>query len=168
MADSNSARTIADTAAKTPSKETDSCECIVAIDPGSAKCGLAVVTRHGAVPFRSVVNTPNLADELVRVVLAYRPCEIILGDGTGSKHLLDTIRNTLPVPLPIRSVPEAHTSEEARKRFVKEVQPRGLQRLLPAALRTPSRPYDDYVAVILGERYWQTQNDESHLPDNAP
>ncbi len=166
MADSDSARIVADAAARAAVPGTDSGDCIVAIDPGSAKCGLAVVTRQGAVPFRSVVNTANLADELVRVISVYRPCEIIVGDGTGSKHLLDTIRNTLSAPLPIRRVHEAHTSEQARKRFVKEVRPRGLQRLLPAALRTPSRPYDDYVAVILGERYWQTLNDESQLPGN--
>lgn len=148
--------------------ETDSGDCVVAVDPGSSKCGLAVVKRNGEAPFRSVVLTTNIAAELVRVISVYRPREIVIGNGTGSKHVMAAILGALPASLPIRSVPEAYTSEEARKRCVKEVRPRGLQRLIPSALRTPSRPYDDYVAVILGERYWHTLTDKSMTPSDRP
>ena len=149
MVDSNSAQPAAGAAIE--SKPND---CIVAVDPGRSKCGLAVVLRNGDVPFRSVVNTMNMAAELARVISVYRPREIIVGDGTGSKQTIDTICTALSTPLPIRKVPEDFTSEEARKRCLRDERPRGLQRLLPPSLRTPSRLYDDYVAVILGERYW--------------
>ncbi len=161
MADSTSTRAPANANTLTSLTKAASSDCIVAIDPGSAKCGLAVVSRDGAIPFRSIVATPNLTDELLRVVNVYRPVEIIVGNGTGSKPLLESVRKTLSASIPIRSVPESHTSEEARKRFIMEVPPRGIQRLLPRTLRTPSRPYDDYVAVILGERYWQFVLDEA-------
>jgi hypothetical protein len=54
------------------------------------------------------------------------------------------------------AVDESYTSEAARRRYVAENPPRGLERLLPSSLRTPSVPYDDYVAVILGERFWES------------
>jgi RNase H-fold protein (predicted Holliday junction resolvase) len=148
--------------------ERNSTDCIVAIDPGSDKCGLAIVNRSGEVPFRAVVLTSNMAAELIQIISVYRPLEIIVGNGTGSKSVIASILGAQPTSLllclPIRSVPEAYTSEEARARCVKEMKPRGFQRLLPPALRTPSCPYDDYVAVILGERYWRTLIDYPPTP----
>lgn len=51
-------------------------------------------------------------------------------------------------------VDEHLTSVEARRRYLADHPGRGLSRLLPAGLRTPDRPYDDYVAVILAERFF--------------
>jgi RNase H-fold protein (predicted Holliday junction resolvase) len=128
---------------------------VVAIDPGRAKCGIAVVNRNRTTLFRSVALTTNIASEVARVIAVYRPIEIAVGNGTGSKHVIEIIGCVLSPSLPIRTIMEAYTSEEARKRYVKEVKPPWLQRFLPPSLRTPPTPYDDYVAVILGERYWR-------------
>lgn len=130
---------------------------VVAVDPGSAKCGLAVVTREGRVLFRAIVTPDTLVEETRCLVAAYHPVCLLVGNGTGSKPLLRGLQEA-GLSVEIRPVDESHTSELARARFVAENRPRGLQWLLPRSLRTPWRPYDDYVAVLLAERYWQSND----------
>lgn len=132
--------------------------CVLAIDPGSAKCGIAVVQRDGAVRFRAVVTTESVVAKAHELTLTHRPRAIVMGNGTGSKPLLLQLQAS-NLPAPIISVDESHTSEAARIRYLAANPPRGWQRLLPAGLRTPPVAYDDYVALILAERYWQTQNE---------
>jgi hypothetical protein len=61
------------------------------------------------------------------------------------------------VGLPLDIVDEFQTSMLARARFCIENPARGWRKLLPCGLRTPEQPYDDYVAVILAERWLQSQ-----------
>lgn len=132
---------------------------VLAVDPGRSKCGMAVVRRDGKVLFRAIVAAESLMAAVRTQIAQHRPRVLLVGDGTGSRLLLKALREA-GLPLAIERVEEAHTSEAARARFVAENPPRGWQRLLPRSLRTPSRPYDDYVAVILAERFWQTLSDE--------
>ena len=50
-------------------------------------------------------------------------------------------------------VDEHHSSEEGRRRYFQANPPKGWRRLLPIGLQTPPKPYDDYVAILLAERY---------------
>ncbi len=50
-------------------------------------------------------------------------------------------------------IDEHRSSEQGRRRYFRENPPRGWRRLLPVGLQTPPRAYDDYVAVVLAERY---------------
>ena len=129
--------------------------CVLAIDPGSAKCGIAVVRADGVILFRAVILADNLVEEACIVAARYRPAAVLVGAGTGSKPALRALREA-EWEVEITPVDESHTSEAARERFVAENPARGWQRLLPRSLRSPDRPYDDYVAVILAERYWQS------------
>jgi RNase H-fold protein (predicted Holliday junction resolvase) len=140
-------------------------EVVLAVDPGSAKCGVAVVRKDGRVLFRAIVTPESLQDEVRALLTNYRPCAVLVGMGTGSKPLLRALEGA-GFSVPIQRVDEAHTSEAARTRFVAENPPRGWQKLLPKSLRTPDRAYDDYVAVILAERFWQRASNvepEIHL-----
>ncbi len=127
--------------------------CALAIDPGRAKCGVAVVRQDGHVLYRGIVSPDALTRFVQELIAAHRPVVVLCGDGTGSKPIRDALL-AADWGLPIRSVDEAHTSEAARLRFVRENKPPLRQRLLPLSLRTPWLPYDDYVAVLLAERYW--------------
>ena len=131
-------------------------ESVLAIDPGSHKCGLAVVCRDGTVRARSVVPAESLVESVRELLERWKPVALVVGTGTGSRPLLQRLE-TAAFGLPLERMEESHTSEAARVRFVAENPPRGWQRLLPRSLRTPDRPYDDYVAVILAERYWQSK-----------
>jgi RNase H-fold protein (predicted Holliday junction resolvase) len=127
---------------------------VLAIDPGSAKCGIAVVGRDEVVSFRGVILTEVLIEKSLELVADYHPEAVIIGGGTGSKPLIRMLRERIR-SVPVVVVDESYTSEQARARFVAENPARGLQRLLPRSLRSPDRPYDDYVAVVLAERFWR-------------
>lgn len=127
--------------------------CALAIDPGRAKCGVAVARQDGQIVYRGIVPLDDLMRSVQELITTHRPIVVLCGDGTGSKPILKSLLSA-GFALPIQSVDEAHTSEAARLRFVRENKPPLSQRLLPRALRTPWLPYDDYVAVLLAERYW--------------
>lgn len=125
---------------------------VLAIDPGRSKCGVAILRRGEGVLARAVVSRNDLA-RLARVLIAqFVPQAVVLGRGTGMKDVERVIRLIDDAPH-IEIVDETYTSLDARKRFFKENPPRGLKRLIPTTLQTPSVAYDDYVAVILAERY---------------
>lgn len=124
---------------------------VLAIDPGSCKWGVAVVAG-GAVEVlcRAVVQAEAVTETIADLVARYAPDMILLGNGTSSAAAAKTAQES---GLPVELVDERLTSVEARVRYFKENPPRGLRRFIPTSLQTPPEPYDDYVAVILAERY---------------
>ncbi len=112
--------------------------------------------RDGVVRCQAVVPTESLTAQVQELSVAHRPDAIVIGSGTGSKPLLLQLQ-AASLPAPLLPVDESYTSQEARLRYLAANPPRGWQRLLPASLRTPPVAYDDYVALILAERYWHAQ-----------
>lgn len=128
---------------------------VLAIDPGTRKCGMAVVRRvaddevdllwHAVVPTEAIV--PKLHE-------AYAAAEfrmIIIGGGTHSKQVVSAIREHLS-SMAILVVDEKDTTFEARERYWEYNRRRGWRRFVPATLTVPPEPWDDYVALILAER----------------
>lgn len=129
---------------------------ILAVDPGRQKCGIAVVHRQSGVKHKQIVSTDSLV-ETVKTLCEQHPVNVIvIGDRTRSQL---TSSELAGLGLPIVFVNEDCSSMEGRQRYLRE-NTRGLARLLPLGLRVPAGAYDDYVAVILAERYWQTVSDE--------
>lgn len=126
---------------------------VLAVDPGRAKCGLAVVTQGGEVKLRAIVSPEQVFERLMALVQQHAPIAVVVGSGTGCQKFARTL-SLESVGAPVEWVDERCTSEEARRRFVLAEPARGWQRLLPRSLRVPDRPYDDYAAVILAERWW--------------
>ncbi len=135
-------------------------ETLLAVDPGRAKCGLAVVTgpaQEGQAPRcleRAVVATERLT-LAVADILRRRPevGKILIGGGTNSATLRRALEAAFP-QLPLQTVDEHNTSARARQRFVQENPAPGWRRLLPSGLRSPEVPYDDYAAIMLAEDYF--------------
>ena len=125
---------------------------VLAVDPGRSKCGLAVVGSDSGVRTRAVVPREKLVETVDRFARAYSPSIVIVGGGTGSKAARNAIES-LPSPTRVETVDEKFTSLDAKERFFKENPPRGLRKLIPTTLQVPQVPYDDYVAVLLAERY---------------
>ncbi len=121
-------------------------------DPGKDKCGLAIVSSVGE-PIRHEVIP---ADQALQTLQDWQKSHsiqiLILGDQTGSKVWRSRIIEVLP-DLQIIAIDERYSSQEARDRYWKMYPVQGLQRLVPQGMRTPPRPIDDLVAIILVERY---------------
>lgn len=126
--------------------------CVVAVDPGRGKCGLAVVCRDGSVPEKTIVPRTELVSAVTELVERHSPAAVVIGDRTGSREA----RQELEAALGRTLVPiEEHESTlKAHDRYYVDHPKRGLARLVPLGLFTPPVPLDDYAALILGERYW--------------
>lgn len=132
-------------------------ETIIAIDPGREKCGIAVVHVDKGVLFKCVIQTVSLATTVMQLAKEYQIKQIVMGDGTSSqesKQCLENIRidnESLDLVL----IDERHSTDEARRRYWQENPPHGFMRLIPVTMQVPPRPVDDYVALILAERFFK-------------
>jgi hypothetical protein len=137
---------------------------ILAIDPGRSKSGVAVAKcpkyacgdQHAVeaacqIAFHEVVPTVDLPAKLAELSGLYDVDVVVLGNGTGSGHIAECLAACKIARVEI--VDEHRTTLDARKRFFRMNPPRGLNRMIPLSLQVPCRPYDDYVAIILAERY---------------
>ena len=130
---------------------------ILGFDPGKDKCGIAVmgtdnnVSYHQVVPSESAISTIQSLCEQFPIEL------LVLGDQTTSKSWKQKLTHSLSSALKIVQVDERYSGLEARERYWQMYPPTGLSRLIPEGMRTPPRPVDDIVAIVLIERYLNKQ-----------
>jgi hypothetical protein len=125
---------------------------VLSIDPGRAKCGLAVVDQASGLLQRAVVSRDDLLAAAHDWCARHHPELILLGSGTGSRDLTALLAD---LPAPVKRVPERDTTRRARERYFVEHPPRGWRRLLPVTLQTPPEPIDDYAAWVLAEQFFR-------------
>ncbi len=122
---------------------------ILAVDPGTQKAGYALADSEGRLLERGILSPGDL------LVFAAghkgQLSAVIVGAGTGHKPLAQGLAEASGIPVTL--VDERETTLLARKRYFVENPPKGWRRLLPVSLQTPPGPIDDYVAVLLLERY---------------
>lgn len=140
---------------------------VLAVDPGRDKCGLAVVTKEIGVPIcfkvlhKEVAATSGILEIIERLSAAHNPDVIIIGNGTTSAKLEFQVRALQRAAVEI--VDEKFTTLLAKELYFKDNPPRGVKRLIPTSLQSPDKPYDDYVAILLAERYLATSGKECGL-----
>lgn len=124
---------------------------VLGIDPGREKCGLAVVSVDSVI-FQEVVAREEFIAVVKQLAKEYNVDMVVLGDGTGSRVFFEELQEQLPL-LKVVTIDEQHSTEEARVKYWSDHPPRGWRSLLPTTMQLPPEPYDDYVAVILAQRY---------------
>ena len=124
---------------------------ILGIDPGTRKCGYAVIASAGAKPAAiGIVETGALPD-FVRGLISQHPIDTIaLGSGTHAPPVAALLAGC---GLPVHIVNEHETTLRARARYFTDCPPRGWRRLVPRGMLLPPRPIDDYAALLIAERY---------------
>lgn len=123
---------------------------VLAIDPGRAKCGVAVVSEDEGIQFRAVVTPNDLPNNVMSLIAQYKPEVIVIGSGTGAQAVISSLGDT---NTPVRVVDERLSTETARARYFEDNPPRGWRKCIPIGLLTPPQPYDDYAAVVLAEAF---------------
>jgi len=128
---------------------------VLAIDPGSSKCGLALVKRNAQqkieLLWKAIPPTEMLIPKL-HEAYAKEPYQmIIIGGGTTSKRAVEMIREHLS-SMAILVVDETDTTMNARERYWSQNRRKGWRRFVPSTLQVPPEPVDDFVALILAER----------------
>ncbi|MGI8923874.1 MAG: pre-16S rRNA-processing nuclease YqgF [Fimbriimonadales bacterium] len=127
---------------------------VLAIDPGSGKCGLAVVRKEDGIDeilHRRISQLEEVGQVIIDIAASYDIDLIVIGNGTNSKQVQSKIRAALPGQAML-ILDERDTSIRARERYWQHTPRRGWRRLLPSSLQVPPVPVDDFVAVILAER----------------
>ncbi|MFH1683667.1 MAG: resolvase [Candidatus Margulisiibacteriota bacterium] len=125
---------------------------IIAIDPGKDKCGLAILESNGKVRKQKVYTREDILKAISDHTVEFGCQYLIIGKSHHGKQLEKEI-SRLDLNASLIFVSEKNSTLEARKRYWQENKPNGLLRIIPATLRVPPVPIDDYAAVILGERY---------------
>lgn len=126
---------------------------ILGFDPGRQKCGLAVMGLDRALFYHEVVPSDAAIATIETLRQHYPISLLVMGNQTTADQWKQMLEQTLSDALRIVLVDERYSTLEARDRFWQMYPPRGLVRLLPQGMRTPPRPIDDIVAILLIERY---------------
>jgi len=130
-------------------------ETILAIDPGTRKAGLAVIQSDGSVLDKRIIR--DFADfkiTLKRTIQVYKPSVMVIGNGTGFGIMRMIIEPMVGNAIPIETVDEKGSSEEARKEYMNRF--RFLKRFVMTIayiLGFWKMELDDDVAVIIGKRF---------------
>lgn len=126
---------------------------MLGFDPGKDKCGIAVMSRDKNVAYHQVI-TSDAAVSTIQSLCKQFPIELlVMGDQTTSKSWKQKLSQSLSPFIKIVQIDERYSSLEARTRYWQMYPPTGLTRLIPQGMRTPPRPVDDIVAIVLIERY---------------
>ena len=125
---------------------------ILGVDPGRSKTGLALVTGTGELVKTQVALMTDFAEELQVFLADVAIDTIVLGNGTTSQAMTDTLKRLLP-GLAINVVEESYSTEEARKLYWQLHPPKGLRKLLPTSMQVPPENLDGLAAVVLVKRY---------------
>ncbi|MEG4317496.1 MULTISPECIES: pre-16S rRNA-processing nuclease YqgF [unclassified Microcoleus] len=126
---------------------------ILGFDPGKDKCGIAVMGRDKKVCYHQVVPSESAISTIQSLCEEFAIELLVLGDQTTSKTWKQKLTQSLSPEIEIVRVDERYSSLEARDRYWQMYPPTGLSRLIPQSMRTPPRPVDDIVAIVLIERY---------------
>ena len=126
---------------------------ILGFDPGKDKCGVAVMGLDRQLQYHEVVSSSSVIAAIDDLYQKYPISLLVMGNQTTSKRWKQQIQEKLSSSVNIILVDERYTSLEARDRYWLMYPPKGLNKLLPKGMRTPPRPIDDIVAILLIERY---------------
>lgn len=129
---------------------------IFAIDPGSVKTGVAVLTEQGELVEKCIIPTEELLsciqDRYDKGLFRL----IVMGNGTNHRHLGETVRAWIKnghTDVIFTFVNEKFTTVEGRALYWRHTPRKGWRRFVPASWQYPPEPVDDFVAWIIGLRY---------------
>ena len=124
---------------------------VLGLDPGTRKCGYAVVTGIDAPPLAlGILPIDTLAERLAEIVAKMPVALAAIGRGTNAAAVADVVR---AMGVAFELVDERETSLLARARFFRDHPPRGWRRIVPRGMLLPDRPIDDYAALLIAERF---------------
>ena len=124
---------------------------LLGVDPGTRKCGYAVIERLDAQPLTlGIVPLDEFGSRLATLRANFDIDMVAIGHGTNAGVVSAVVKDA---GLPFALVDERETTLRARARFFADHPPRGWKRLVPRGMLLPDRPIDDYAALLIAERY---------------
>ena len=118
---------------------------ILAIDPGTAKCGVAVLDATGKVLFREITATRELPKKLEVLLERWPVTNAVYGLSTNAdaiRQMLAQCKSTFT----LHGVDERNSTLEARPLYWQA---------------NPPEAIDDFAAIVLGRRFLEVLSAES-------
>jgi RNase H-fold protein (predicted Holliday junction resolvase) len=125
---------------------------LLGFDPGRDKCGIAVMALDRKILHQAVISSQEAIAAVTELSQKHAIALIVIGDQTTAKEWKSKLKEAF-TEINIVTVDERFSSQEARERYWQIYPAQGLVSLIPLGLRSPPRPVDDIVAMILIERY---------------
>ena len=141
---------------------------VLSIDPGRDKCGVAIVEQTGVektgddgpdnlkVLWQAIIPRDALPQRLPELLERFGPDAFLLGDATTSQTLAANLSADWR-DLPLHIVDETGSTLAARELFWKANPPRGWRRCVPLSLQMPPVPIDDFAAIVLAQRFFNSR-----------
>ena len=124
---------------------------VLGLDPGTRKCGFALIGAAGGAPLELGIVPLDALPERLREILDRRAVDLAaIGRGTNAEPVAAA---AAALGLRVEMVDERGTTLLARARYFRDHPPRGWRRLVPRGMLLPSRPIDDYAALLIAERF---------------
>lgn len=130
---------------------------MMGFDPGRDKCGVAIMNDQAEVLYSQVIRADQVANLLPQLFRQFACQVLVMGNQTTSQLWQNQLKIILPA-VPIILLDERYTTVQARQRYWQIYPAQGLTKLIPLGMRSPPRPVDDIVAIILIERYLEAGN----------
>jgi RNase H-fold protein (predicted Holliday junction resolvase) len=128
---------------------------VLGIDPGTRKCGYAVIECAQGEPLTlGIVPTEALPEQLAALSSNFAIRAVALGGGTHTATVAALVR---AAGLPVTVVDERETTLRARARYFRAHPPRGWRRLVPRGMLLPPCPIDDFAALLIAERFLERE-----------
>ncbi len=129
---------------------------ILGIDPGTRKCGFAVLATPQSPPVElGIVALGELASTVQGLAARFPLRAVALGGGTHTGPVAAIVRE---LGLPVEIVDERETTLLARRRYFAAHPPRGWRRLVPQGMLLPPVPIDDFAALLIAERLLEREH----------
>ncbi len=124
---------------------------IIAVDPGTQKCGIAVLDGYGNILKRDIVPRSEIVGRVKSLASEHPDSEVVVGSSTQGKEITHDLSEQAGIE-PVM-IDESNSTDEARVLFWKENKPGCFWSVFPASFRPMPRPIDDYAAEIIGRRF---------------
>lgn len=129
---------------------------ILGVDPGSRKCGMAVVRRdtegRTSVLWRAIVPPDQVVEKSQEQAKAHPFSMCVVGSGTRSNPVVTALAEAWP-GVGIVIVNEEDSTILGRQLYWETHGRHGWRRLLPASLQVPPEDIDDFAAVVIAQRF---------------
>lgn len=128
---------------------------VLGVDPGTRKCGVAVVWKPGAPPLAlEIVPFDEFAQRVGELIAGHSVRAIALGGGTHTAAVAACLDGA---HVPVAVVDERDTTFLARARYFVAHPPTGWRRFVPRGMLLPPRPIDDFAALLIAERFLELE-----------
>ena len=127
---------------------------VIAIDPGTHKCGIALLLADGSVAWRGIVSREEVLEKVSLLREEHHDAVVVVGASTQGSAIHRQL--TEGYGIPAKMVDETDSTMLARELFWEENRPGCFWGIFPPSNRPLPRPIDDYAAVIIGRRFLET------------